>query len=284
MIKVLQAGVYSTIQDLGRTGFQEYGVPYAGAMDRQAVTIANSLLGNNTNAAVLEMTFTGAKLKFGCDTLICISGANMNPKLNEIQIRNHKVFKVSKEDVLSFGRLERGFRCYLGVLGGFKTELVMHSRSMYPNITTQTTIKKGEVLPIDDSILNYNMPYSNLRIDTSYLDNSILNVFKGPEYEQLNSNQQAQLFSNDFTISKYNNRMAYQLEEPFENDISGMITSPVIPGTAQLTPSGNLIVLMRDCQTTGGYPRVLQLAEASINTLAQKMVQQKITFKLIGKF
>jgi allophanate hydrolase subunit 2 len=89
------------------------------------------------------------------------------------------------------------------------------------------------------------------------------------------------LFKQEFTISKDNNRMAYQLDEIITNELGDIITSLVLPGTVQLTPSGKLIVLMRDCQTTGGYPRILQLSDNSIDTLAQKMTGQKITLQLL---
>ena len=108
-----------------------------------------------------------------------------------------------------------------------------------------------------------------------------MEVFKGPEFEYLTLEQQAQLFNNKLTISNLNNRMAYQFKEPLKNNLNPIITSQVLPGTVQLTPSGNLIVLMRDCQTTGGYPRILQLKETSINVLSQKMTGQTLQFKLL---
>ena len=110
-----------------------------------------------------------------------------------------------------------------------------------------------------------------------------IEVLKGPEFELLTKKQQKQLLSNKFTISKDNNRMAYQLVEILANNIKPIITSLVLPGTVQLTPSGKLIVLMRDCQTTGGYPRVLQLKEYSIDVLSQKLAGKNIHFVLKGK-
>ena len=102
MVNVLKSGFYTTIQDLGRVGFQEYGVPYSGVMDIGAASLANALLGNDESAAVLEMTMTGATVQFDCDTLICLSGANMNPKLNNGSISNNKAVRVKKHDILSF--------------------------------------------------------------------------------------------------------------------------------------------------------------------------------------
>lgn len=281
MVKVLKPGFYSTIQDFGRIGYQQYGVPYSGVMDRFSASIVNGLLGNNENAAVIEMTMTGATLQFDAETLICLSGANMCPKLNDSEILNDKVVKVNKYDVLSFGKLESGFRCYLGVLGGFETEIIMDSRSMYNGITSKYILIKGDLLKYSESSIKNRKQNARLRINHSHLNTSRIEVFKGPEFDLLSNKQQEKLFSNAFIVSKNNNRMAYQLEEPIENNLDEIITSAVLPGTVQLTPSGKLIILMRDCQTTGGYPRVLQLKESSINVMAQKYAGQTCNFKLL---
>ena len=108
-----------------------------------------------------------------------------------------------------------------------------------------------------------------------------LKVHKGPEFDRLSISEKENLFSQEFTISKENNRMAYQLSEAVQNNLTPIITSLVLPGTVQLTPSGKLIILMRDCQTTGGYPRVLQLNDKAINILSQKFTNDKIRFTLI---
>ncbi|WP_370476596.1 biotin-dependent carboxyltransferase family protein [Tamlana flava] len=281
MVKVLNPGLYSTVQDMGRFGYQEYGVPYSGVMDRYAAGTVNALLGNDEHAAVIEMTMTGATLQFEYDTFICISGASMHPKLNDLPIENNKILTVRSGDILSFGKLELGFRCYLGVSGGFNTETVMQSKSMFAHITASHILKKGDVLPIEQVAIKNSAKHASLRINKSYLATEIMEVFKGPEFDLLSEEQQNQLLTSQFTISKENNRMAYQLEEIIRNKIEPIITSPVIPGTVQLTPSGKLIALMRDCQTTGGYPRVLQLKESAIDVLAQKFSGQTIEFKII---
>ncbi|GAA4951302.1 biotin-dependent carboxyltransferase family protein [Algibacter agarivorans] len=280
MVKVLKSGFYSSIQDFGRIGFQDYGVPYSGVMDRYAASMVNALLGNNENEAVIEMTMTGVTLQFDCETLICLSGAYMSPKLNDLLIQNNKVTKVNKNDVLSFGKLESGFRCYLAILGGFETEMIMNSRSMYKGITPKYYLQKGGKLSVKRCSFSKTKHHARLKIDNSYLKASIIHVFKGPEFDLLSGEQQERLLSNTFTISKENNRMAYQLKEPLGNNLDAIITSAVLPGTVQLTPSGKLIILMRDCQTTGGYPRVLQLKESAIDVLAQKFTDNTITFSL----
>lgn len=281
MVKILKPGFYSTIQDRGRFGFQDYGVPYSGVMDTYAASVANMLLGNNENAAVLEMTMTGPTLQFNCDTTMCLSGADMSPMLNGFPIENNKPIQITENDVLSFGKLNDGFRSYLSVSGGFKIEKIMQSRSMFKGVTNHYVIVKRDELPIKEHVeplLNKN---ASIKFNNKYLQSNIVEVFKGPEFDKLSQEQQDALWTQQFTISKDNNRMAYQLAQPLENNLESIITSLVLPGTVQLTPSGKLIILMRDCQTTGGYPRVLQLKESAMNIMAQKFTGNKIYFKLI---
>lgn len=281
MIKVLKPGFYSTIQDVGRFGFQDYGVPYAGAMDAYAASVANMVLGNSKNDAVLEMTMTGPTLQFDCETTICLSGANISPMLNDVPIDINKAIHVVKNDVLSFGKLQSGFRGYLSVSGGFKTEKIMQSRSMFKGITERYVIAKGDQLTIKKNIevlLNKN---ASIKFNNKYLHVNTVEVYKGPEFDKLSKHQQDVLLTQEFSISKDNNRMAYQLDQSLVNTLDPIITSLVLPGTVQLTPSGKLIVLMRDCQTTGGYPRVLQLKESAMNIMAQKFMGNKVCFKLI---
>lgn len=280
MIKVLHPGFFSTIQDLGRKDYQHLGVPISGAMDQDASKMANAILGNSENCAILEITMLGPKLEFCCNTLISISGADLQPKLNGTEIRSFSAINITVGDVLSFGRLISGFRAYLAVSGGFQTEEILNSKSMYKGITTASQLLKGDILKLIPNN-QISKKHATVKFDRNF-DNDVINVFKGPEFEHLNEEQINRLFEQEFTISKENNRMAYQLEELIINSLNEIITSLVLPGTIQLTPLGKLIVLMRDCQTTGGYPRILQLSEYSINVLAQKKVGDKINFNLIN--
>ena len=280
MVKVIKPGFYTTIQDSGRLAYQDYGVPVSGSMDQYSSQFANALLNNNENDAVMEITMTGPSLEFLCHTLICISGADLSPKLNDLGIKLNSLIEVKPNDKLSFGKLNYGFRSYLAVSGGFLTDIKLMSRSMYKNITTKLKIDANDLLVIEEFNQTKTNKHAALKFNSEIFSSNILEVFKGPEFEFLTLEQQAQLFNNKFTISNLNNRMAYQFKEPLKNNLNPIITSPVLLGTIQLTPSGNLIVLMRDCQTTGGYPRILQLKETSINVLSQKFTGNSIQFQL----
>ncbi|MFD0988894.1 biotin-dependent carboxyltransferase family protein [Mariniflexile jejuense] len=280
MIKVLSAGLYSSIQDFGRYGSQQYGVPYSGVMDRYSAGLVNLILGNPETVAVIEMTITGVKLQFQNDTYICVSGADMSPDVNGNAIQLNKIIKINNGDIVSFGKLKTGVYCYLAVLGGFKTESVLGSQSMYKGITNQFKLLKNDVVNFDlnnSFLINKN---ASIKVNINHFKTDEIEVFKGPEFDLLIEKQQSKLIQQVFTISKDINRMAYQLEESLENNLEPIITSVVLSGTVQLTPSGKLIVLMRDCQTTGGYPRVFQLKESAINILAQKFTGNTIRFKL----
>ncbi|MCK8481212.1 biotin-dependent carboxyltransferase family protein [Psychroserpens algicola] len=279
MIEVLTSGVFDTIQDKGRFGVQNFGVPYSGVMDSYASNLANSILGNTQEAALIESTFTGPKLKFHINTMISITGAQMQPALNGIAIKNNTAISVNSNDILSFGKLQYGLRMYIAVLGGFQTEEKLFSRSMYTNITSKFRLQRGDMLPIHSSDARRSITFSAIKIDRDHFHNPQIDVLKGPEFDKLSPLQQEALYDIELTVSNESNRMAYQFYERFNNDLAPIITSLVLPGTVQLTPSGQLIVLMKDCQTTGGYPRIFQLTSASLNRLSQKIFGDKIRLK-----
>lgn len=278
-IEVLQSGLFSSIQDFGRRRFQKYGVPLSGVMDRIALKTANLILQNQADAAVLEITQMGPKLKFSASTKIAISGAYLSPKLNDSEIENNEVIKINEGDVLSFGKPELGMRAYLAILNGFKTEKALQSRSWYDGITIYEKLEKGMKLEYLASEDEKHQTNASVKFDLQYLISEEIGVFPGPEFEKLPETLKNHLRQSKFSIDKNNNRMAIQLSEILENELAPIITGPVLPGTVQLTPGGKLIVLMRDCQTTGGYPRVLQLSEKGINMMAQKRVGDKVRFK-----
>ena len=152
---------------------------------------------------------------------------------------------------------------------------------MYKNITSKFIMETHDHLLVKESSSKESDKYASLKFDSSILTSSIIKVYKGPEYDLLTNEQQKQLQDQEFTVSNLYDRMAYRFKELLPNHLKSIITSPILPGTIQLTPSGNLIALMRDCQTTGGYPRILQLKEASINVLAQKFRGSVIRFQLL---
>jgi len=281
MIKFIASGLYTSLQDLGRFGYRNLGVPVSGAMDLQAATKANLLLGNEPQLAVIEFTATGPVLEFQAPATIAICGASFTPKLNGVKIAMNQSIEIPSGGVLSFGRPSRGLRAYLAVQGGFISEKVLGSNSFYTGITNQSQLVKGDVIEFNSITERFLSSLTSELDGAMRFDTVEIEAMKGPEFNQLPHTIQSFLNGGPFTVAPNSNRMAYFLNYSEAISAKEIITAPVQPGTVQLTPSGKIIVLMRDAQTTGGYARILQLTESAINILAQKRAGMPIYFRII---
>lgn len=278
-IEVLQPGLFSSIQDMGRFGYQKFGVPQSGVMDRYAMRVCNLILGNHEDTAVMEITLQGPHLKFDASASVCISGADLSPLLNGEPIHLNQIVQIKQGDILKFGRRKTGCRAYLGISGGFLEESLMDSKSWYEGLTACFRLEKGMRLCFEPETKRNLKTHSAMKIDKEYFSSEEIEVYPGPEFERLSEKQKESLLNISYKTDENSNRMAIQLKDALENKLKPITTGPVLPGTVQLTPSGKIIILMRDCQTTGGYPRILQLSEYGQQVLAQKLPGEKINFK-----
>lgn len=279
MIEVLHSGIYLSIQDLGRKGMSSFGISRGGAMDFHSYSLANSIIGNDQNDACLEITFGGGKFRFKNETQICLTGADFNPMINGDAIEMNELIQIIEGDMLSFGKRKKGVYTYIGIKGGIQSEEVLNSRSQFKHITSKFRLEKGDHIPFDCD--NNESVEASVQIDNvDVFQGNRIDCFPGPEFHLLNDDQKRQL-TRQFKLSKNCNRIGIVLEEEIPNDFPQLLSSGVLPGTVQLTPSGKLIVLMRDCQTTGGYPRILQLDGFSVNKLSQKFTDDYIRFSLM---
>lgn len=266
-IKVISKGLQTTIQDLGRYGFRSHGIPVSGAMDQSSAKLANILVGNNQNDALLECTLLGPKLEFLRDTIIAITGARVDIYINEQKQKMNSTIYVAANSRLRFGKVQQGCRFYIAFAGGIKIHKFLGSRST--DIVSQIghpIIKNLDILPL------YNNDEKKLFIKLKPLVDNLtqkrIKVYPGPEYFLI---KDIELEKIQFTISPKSNRMAYILHSDINvTHTHEMISSGVLPGTIQLTPSGQFTILMRDAQTTGGYPRILQVAEKDLDYIAQR--------------
>ena len=280
MLQVKEPGFFTSVQDRGRFGYRHLGVPVAGVADRLSAGRVNGLLENPEAAAVLEMTMQGPVLEFSDPTFISYSGASMEIFLDGQALEPDQVYAVPGGGVLNCGRIKNGFRAYLGVKGGLLTPLVLGSRSYYSPVTERSQVKVGDELaytPCTD--------YTPKILKWSHADHireRELLAFPGPEFDLLSQIQREMLFSQEFSLAKEHDRMACQLSELLPSHTISMITSATLPGTVQLAPSGKLIILMCDGQTTGGYPRILQLEENALSIVAQKKSRDRVKFCAAG--
>ncbi len=277
MIKVIQPGLFTTIQDGGRHGFRNIGIPTSGFMDQESAWAANELVKNNKDESLLEVTLTGPTLIFNCNCVISITGGDFNPLINNLPVKMYQSINVSSGDILKLNNTINGARSYIAISGGLNVKSLFGSKSFFSNISDSYHLKKGDEIKVSKKSESQILKWDKLKFNL----NRFMKVFRGPEYDLLSTNSKQKLFKNEFTINS-NNRMAYNLEEKLQVDIKTIISSPVLPGSVQLTPSGKIIILHRDCQTTGGYPRILQLDTNSLNNLSQLKSNDKIKFSPIN--
>ena len=278
MLTLIKAGIYTTIQDNGRFLGAHLGIPSSGVMDGQSAEMANLLLGNELDDALLECTFSGPTIIFHEPTLITIVGAKIPVILNNNPINTLKALKIKEGDILSFGKIEKGCRFYIGIKGGFQSEVVYGSRSVCITGGILKQQKNGAQLRYNPYLEEMTSSVSIQRL----LGNTTLSVYPGPEYSLLSNESKDRLLESEYTVLPTSNRMAYRVKHSMDlSHAHSIISSGTLPGTVQLTPFGEMIFLMRDAQTTGGYPRILQLSEESINNLSQLSANDSFTLQLI---
>jgi len=277
MIKVISKGLYTTIQDKGRFGYRNIGVPSSGYMDSESAETANLIINNPKDNPLIEVTLIGPTLEFKKSAVICITGGEFSPTLNDIKISSYSAIEVNKGDILKINNSSIGSRCYISIQGTIISDTILGSKSFYHQITNSNIIEDGDIFLFKKNIRTLEQKYTHKKFEL----NKTINVFRGPEFKCLSKESINTLFNEEFSIG-INNRMAYNLLEKIQDGVNSIISSGVIPGTVQLTPSGNIIILHRDSQTTGGYPRILQLNEKSLNDLAQLRTGDNIRFKFLN--
>ncbi|WGQ11656.1 biotin-dependent carboxyltransferase family protein [Pedobacter gandavensis] len=288
-IKVIKAGMLTTIQDLGRIGYRKDGVIESGAMDKDALLMGNLLLGNEETEAGLECTLSGPTLLFENEALIAITGADLSAEIDGAAVEMWRPILVAKGAVLSFGEALAGCRAYLTVQGGFDIPQVLGSYSTYLRAGfggfEGRALKKGDQIAFkqDIPVLPERLNWSLSRGMYASLNPEVIRVIKGPEFDLFQEKSIADLFIKAFTISNAADRMGYQLEGPLLQLKTNkeMLSSAVAFGTVQVTAEGSPVVLMADHQTTGGYPRILQVLSVDLGKSAQLRSGQVIQFEML---
>jgi antagonist of KipI len=288
IIEVIDGGLHTTVQDLGRYGYQCYGVPVSGAMDPFSLRIANLLLGNPENAAGLEITLVGPKLKFLADIAIALCGADLQSRIDGKAVQSWRVLKIRAGNLLSFDGPMAGMRCYLAVAGGIDVPLVMGSRSTY----TRSKIGgyQGRILKPDDRLSNVESASVSVRapklpqaLIPSIGHEHLLRVIMGPQEDAFTSQGIVSFLSSTYTVSQQSDRVGIRLEgSGIEHVKSGDIISDGAPfGAVQVPGNGQPVVLMADRGPTGGYTKIATVISVDIGRLAQALPGDKVTFKAV---
>jgi antagonist of KipI len=292
-LKIIKAGILDTIQDMGRTGYRHLGINPSGCMDIFSAQLSNALLGKKLESPVIETHFPASTFVFQQVTIACITGANFSATINGQPIPLHQPFLVKENSLLKFEKLVSGAHCYISDLHNLQVDEWLQSAST--NLKAAAGGWKGRRLWKDDCI-SYKKdidipvtvikePFNILHWKASSLQiDKNMNCIKGNEWDWLTQQSQLNFQNSVFSISNLSDRMGYRLygEELAALTTDQLISSAVNFGAIQLLPNGQLIVLMADHQTTGGYPRIAHVSATSLPSLAQLKPNDEIRFRFIS--
>jgi antagonist of KipI len=303
MLRVLTGGLQTTVQDLGRMGHQRQGVPVGGAMDRVALRVGNLLVGNDDDCASLEASLIGPSLTFEQRTLIALTGADLSATIGETLLPLWRPIAIAAGTTLRFGRPRVGCRAYLAIAGGVDVPRVFESRSTYLRAGfgghQGRALRAGDLLGVGHPSRHAERLSQTIEppsdrpavagwsISTSlrprYSESPTVRVIPGAHTNLLTADARNALTSAALRVSSSSDRMGYRLEgvelglrSPIE-----LLSEGVAFGTIQLPPGGAPIVLMADAQTTGGYPRIGEVASVDLPLVAQLKPGDSVRFRFV---
>lgn len=291
MLTIHKSGMQTTVQDLGRTGFQQYGVVASGAMDPYALRIANLLVGNEENAAALEITLMGPSIHFVEDHVISICGGNLTPQLDSKVVGCWRAIPVAKGQTLTFGKPRAGSRCYVAVAGGIDVPVVMGSRSTYTRAELGgylgRALESGDQLAIGEASAAQKSAVQNgswFAPSPSYSSNPVIRIMKGRQFELFSEQSRKDFISETFSLNSQSDRMGYRLDGPrlALAEAQEMISEAVVFGSIQVPADGKLIILMADRQTAGGYPKIAEVITVDLPLISQLKPGDRLRFKEVS--
>lgn len=287
-IKFANGGFLTTIQDAGRTGFQESGVPVTGVMDTRSYKLANILVGNDETEAVLEVTLMGPMFEFTTDTIIAVTGGDLGPKLNGKDVPMYQAVHVKKGDSMSFMGIKSGSRAYVAFAGGLDIPLIMGSRSTH--LKSKLGGLDGRKIGAGDEIgclaPRTELPnFSVRRVEAEDFTAShvVLRVVMGPQDDCFTDKGIATFLEHDYTLTNEADRMGLRFEgELIEHKNGGdIITDGISFGAVQVPSHGQPILMMADHQTTGGYTKIASVISVDLPKAAQMKPGVKVRFEKI---
>lgn len=296
MLKIIKPGLTSTIQDLGRPGYYNVGIPITGGMDQYALRMSNLLVGNDEGAAVIECALLGPVIEFQANTVIAITGARATPRINNNEMPLYESFNVQKGDVLSFDFILEGARLYIAISSGIDVPLVLGSRSTYPigafGGFKGRALQAGDVLSVLDpskkALAGKKVPEKLIRRAPKEQQ---LRVLPGLYNYRLKPESEEAFYYDTWTVGTEADRMGYRFAggkhlqfkdrtPPFGagSDPSNIVDSGYPYGSIQVPGGQEPIILHRDAVSGGGYAQIGTLISADMDLVGQMQPNYKARF------
>lgn len=281
MFKVLSAGLFTTVQDLGRQGYTHLGITPSGAMDEYAYRWSQKLLGE-VDGNALEVLLSGLKLQATAPTTIAITGADLDFCINGISQPNWQTHQVQADDILTFKEKRSGLRAYLAVKGGFVVPKYEESYSTTIKEHKGKKLEAGDTLPFTPRTSTQKIRVPQKYIPT-YPDHLTLRIVLSCQHNYFTDAQKEKFFSTTYTLTPEMSRMGYKLQgEPIIPSKGGIISEGITFGAVQIPPDGQPIVLLKERQTIGGYPKMGSVLPIDCFKLAQMAIGSGVQFEVIG--
>lgn len=288
LLQILKPGLFTTIQDYGRYGYQQYGVAVSGAMDIYSMQIANILVGNRRHDAVIEITELGPSIQILDDITISICGANLSPVLDGKPVRLWSSFKANRGQILHFGEPLSGRFCYIAISGGMEVPSILGSKSTYYKAAigglNGRPLKKGDIISGTKSKQQVKKKMLPSVYIPNYRETKEIRVLLGPDQHYFTDEGISTFFESTYILTSDSDRMGYRYMGPTLTHQNGadIISSAILPGTIQVPANGQPIILMADRPTTGGYARIATVISADLPFVAQMKPGDKIWFKEVS--
>ena len=282
---VIKAGIFTTLQDRGRFSFTHLGVTNSGVMDEYATLAAHKLLDNNLNDNILEITFSNVELQANTQTTLCVTGAGCEFYINDEQKTTWQTHEIKKDDIVKIGKILEGQRVYLAVKNGFdiKKEFGSNSTTIKESLggISGIQIKNGDILPYKSSPKNLTQRWHEEHIPT-YSKELTLRVLLSYQEDSFSSQEKEKFFNSSYTVTPDFNRMACKLKgEAIASSLDGIISEAITFGSIQIPKDGQPIVLLKERQTIGGYPKIGTVLSIDCFKLSQMKIGSTIKFEEI---
>lgn len=283
MIDILDVKSRATIQDLGRFGLRRFGISHCGAMDKLALRAGNILLGNAENVPAIEVPLGGITLQFQQDMNFCVTGAFYEMMLDDKPVFAYWRYQVRAGQILKMARAKIGMYGYLCVQGGFVLPQALNSCST--DLRAEIGGIEGRCLQAGDQLQTANDHILRSEIGIAPIPlRDVIRALPSSEYQAFKRKSQYYWWRNEWTLQSNSDRMGYrfqgqtlELKQPLE-----MLSHAIQFGSVQVPPSGQPIILMADAQTTGGYPKIANVIDADLGTLAQVRLGSTIKFEAVS--
>lgn len=291
-IKILTPGMFTTVQDAGRRGYQSSGFSQAGVMDTRSYRIANLLVDNNADEAVLEIMMLGPSIEFGEDEVIAVTGAPVDPQINDRPVSMNRALQVKRGDVLKFGYPKTGRYAYIAFAGGLDIQPVMGSRSTHTKSLLGGfrggRLEAGALIRLRNprkrlrrmnkrDLSDWKETYKEEPVKPS---SELLRVIMGPQEDYFTKEGIKTFLNAEYKIQVDSDRMGYRLDGEAVLAVRGVdiISDGIAFGAVQITPEGQPIIMLADRQTTGGYAKIANVISVDIPRLVQLCTNEKVKF------